>query len=211
MVNLPNEEYARRYIRIYALLKSAYMDKYLLEEIDRYTKELNNEKGIIDTRVYSVLTHLCELIKKDLCLIIWKVYCDTNTKANTLMSLGRFLTSITHKRYPTELSKELRRHKDTISNLRSKWLAHNDTTSTNDSIEIQVLYTILDELREILNSLCDKKVCSSIAILSDFELIPLKLNGVIGFTEMLYRDNRPVGLEVNTDGHESDELEPEIR
>ena len=25
---------------------------------------MNNEKGIIDTRVYSVLTHLCELIKK---------------------------------------------------------------------------------------------------------------------------------------------------
>ncbi len=205
MTSSEKEEYLKRYSSLYNLINNAYMDKYLLEEIHKFSIEIYHNKNEVDSRVISVINHFCELIKKDLCLTIWKIYCDENQKANTLKALGRHLSSITKKLYDTSLPKELRKHTTTITRLRSKWLAHNDINSANSTIQIQDLCAILDNLRAIFNSLCDINVCSSVAPLSDLNLLPLKLNSISGLSEMLYRDNQPIGYLTYTNGNKRDE------
>ena len=64
------------------------MDRYLLEEIVNYTEDIKQYEGACKTRAYPVLGHISSMLKKDLCLVIWKVYCDEDKKANTIQTLN---------------------------------------------------------------------------------------------------------------------------
>ena len=67
-----NEEYSQRYWNLFDLLQQAYMDRYLLEEIVNYTEDIKQYEGAYKTKAYFVLGHISALLKKDLCLVIWK-------------------------------------------------------------------------------------------------------------------------------------------
>lgn len=187
-----NEEYSQRYWNLFDLLQQAYMDRYLLEEIANYTEDLKQYEGAYKTREYPVLGHISALLKKDLCLVIWKVYCDTDQRANTIQALNRFLMPITGKRYETKISKEIRPLEKTLETMRKQWLAHNDQEQEDLSLLTTDLYRMLDEICELLNDMMENSVASNVTEFSDSTKNALRNRCAIGLKSMIYRDDKPV-------------------
>lgn len=187
-----NEEYSQRYWNLFDLLQQAYMDRYLLEEIVNYTEDIKQYEGAYKTKAYSVLGHISALLKKDLCLVIWKVYCDIDPKANTIHSLNRFLMPITEKHYQTKISRDIRPIESTLKTMRKQWLAHNDHEQEDLSLKTTDLYRMLDEICEMLNGMMEKTVASDIHEFSDETKNALKSRCTSGLKSMIYRDDKPV-------------------
>lgn len=187
-----NEEYSQRYWNLFDLLQQAYMDRYLLEEIVNYTEDIKQYEGAYKTKAYSVLGHISALLKKDLCLVIWKVYCDGDNRANTIQALNRYLMPITGKHYKTKISKDIRPLEETLKTMRRQWLAHNDQQQDDLSIPTTDLYRVLDEICELLNGMMEKSVASNVMVFSDSTKNALRNRSTIGLKSMIYRDEKPV-------------------
>lgn len=187
-----NEEYSQRYWNLFDLLQQAYMDRYLLEEIVNYTEDIKQYGGTYKTKAYSVLGHISALLKKDLCLVIWKVYCDGDNRANTIQALNRYLMPITGKHYKTKISKDIRPLEETLKTMRRQWLAHNDQQQDDLSILTTDLYRMLDEICELLNGMMEKSVASNVMAFSESTKNALRNRSTIGLKSMIYRDEKPV-------------------
>ena len=187
-----NEEYSQRYWNLFDLLQQAYMDRYLLEEIVNYTEDIKQYEGAYKTRAYSVLGHISSLLKKDLCLVIWKVYCDEDKKANTIQTLNHFLMSITGKHYKMKISKEFRPLEKTLKTMRKQWLAHNDQKQEDLALQTTDIYRMLDEICELLNGMMEKSVASNVMAFSESTKNALRNRSTIGLKSMIYRDDKPV-------------------
>lgn len=186
-----NKEYSQRYWNLFDLLQQAYMDRYLLEEIVEYTEDIKQYEGAYKTRAYRVLGHISSLLKKDLCLIIWKVYCDGDNRANTIHKLNQFLMPITKKHYETKISKDLRPLETTLKTMRKQWLAHNDQEQKDLSLLTTDLYSMLDEICELLNGMMEKTVASDVVALDEGVKNALRTSSSIGLKAMIYRDGKP--------------------
>ena len=99
-----------------------------------------------------------------------------------------FLHGINGKHYRVKLSKELREKETVICNIRNQVMAHNDSVRDLDSIAVSTLHCILDEIRIMLNDMCDREVNSEVFPFYDEALHAMDLRCRISMRAMLKND-----------------------
>lgn len=175
--NLDNQTY-RNYNELYDMILQCYRNISILNVY----KELQTEKTETYNMYSNISNHIIRLVQKDLALTIWKMYFDTDTKANTI---PKFRNTINNRlREFDNGHKKIYKSKfnaDTIKKLecmRMKFLAHTDMTRSNNRIEISDLMEILDTMCNEFNNIC--------SVIEDE-----RVNGItdvnIGFQNMIYQ------------------------
>jgi len=187
-----NEEYRRLYMELYELLDRAYMDRYMLEEMLNYNESIRQQKNGIKTRAYYVLGHTFRVLKEDLCLTLWKVYYDTDSRAHTIRKMAYYLHDAAQKNCESKISKEMEVYKSAIDTIRKQGLAHNDKDKSQTYIDLKVLFQILDEIRMLFVSMYDRSIDTGVPRMDDNHLRALKRYCTEGIHLMLYRDEHPV-------------------
>ena len=76
---MDDHEYVTRYNELYVLLERAYKDFYYLQAIG----DINNSAGFEDSTT-NAISHICELLKTDLCLLHgWIDWSEDNRSIRT--------------------------------------------------------------------------------------------------------------------------------
>ena len=168
-------EYSDRYTGILELLISGYYDAFMLQAIDEIRPESKDYVGVS----FKMLRHISELLKRDLALVIWKVFVDTDFRANTISQLRSFLG-----KNGVRIKKQTLSNADLVEHVkeaRNSFLAHNDAEHSSVSIEISHLYTALDEIRSMLNELCFPEINDNVFPFSDQMKYKLSYEAKMGF------------------------------
>lgn len=165
------EEYCRRYNSLYSLVLQAYADMYMLEAIT----ELRPDSNSLDPDAFYTLRHICELIKSDFALTIWKVLIDENDgEANTLRTLCTYLGQKFEKRIKNKFSQLTLQIAKDIQAIRKKHLAHNDKEKSGVKIKVEDMRLVIEEVREKLNALCCPQISEEVSPIDDKTLRVLK-------------------------------------
>ncbi len=189
MSEVRNEEYFKRYTGLYNLILKSYVDKYLLEAIKIYNYNMKQGKATLTKNGFYILDHICELIKCDLALIIWKIYIDNNPKANTIQHLNTFVHKEGKgKRVSMSLAPQYGLICDNIKQVRSTFLAHDDLQQKGNPIKMEDLFDILDELREKFNVLCDEMIDDRVRPITKGDVGAISLKSFISFLSMIQND-----------------------
>lgn len=184
-----SQQYRDLYLDLGCLLRRGYYDVFFLKGVEDHKAILAHNGTAQKPHVtHIMLGHMCELAKMDLCITIWKFLYDKNPRANSLMSMNRFLYGINGKHYRMKLSKELQKNETVICNIRNQVMAHNDSVRELDSITVSTLHCILDEIRIILNDMCDKEVNSEVFPFYDEALHAMDLRCRVSMRAMLKND-----------------------
>lgn len=181
-----NDEYFERCNGLYCMILRAYVDKALLVTMENSTKSENDGSMQLGKRSYHVLGHICELLKYDLALTIWKIYIDNNTKANTVKHLNGYMYKL---KMGTKKSVNLSHNYDAvcddIESMRHAFLGHNDLKKCNKKIDVKTMYDILDEIREVYNALCDPAIDDRVTRVEEKDVGGINLNAFLGLFPMI--------------------------
>lgn len=165
-----NDECILRYNELKTLLYRAYTDFYIVQGINEKSLSIRDR----NRQFTPILSHICILATQDVALTIWKVSIDNDGKANTFKQLKTFLHQKLHlnvSEIKLTLPKEL---EESITQLRKRFLAHNDADKSkvcDIRVELGPIENALAELRSFLNKLCciigeqatpltDEQICS---------------------------------------------------
>lgn len=196
-------EYYRRYEELQFLLEQAYVDIYSLEEIEKYNKSVHEDGRALTKSSFNVLGHICELLKADLGLTIWKIYSDDDAKANTIKHLSTYIhlncsDIVDASTLPKMgLPSELRDAKSRLTTLRKNHLAHNDSQKAHASIQISEMVAIVENLRTKLNGLCFTKLDARAREITDQQLLSIKFNVSFGLGMMIHKSTFPLNKQSN--------------
>lgn len=181
-----NDGYFERCNGLYCMILRAYVDKALLVTMENSTKSENGGSMQLEKRSYHVLGHICELLKYDLALTIWKIYIDNNAKANTIKHLNGFVHKLgVENKKSTNLSKEHEAVCNDITSMRHAFLGHNDLKKCNKKIDVKTMYDILDEIKEMYNALCDSAIDDRVARVEEKDMSGINLNAFLGLFPMI--------------------------
>lgn len=190
---MANEEYLARYDELKNLLVKAYCDVYALQEIERYNKSVQNGGSALLKNSFNALEHICELLKADMGLTVWKMFSDENKKANTVRSLCRYLhklpeaESLNLKLPKLTLPHELRTAERQLCSIRKNFLAHNDISKAYITIKIDDIVKILHCITDIMNALCFTQIDESAKPLTEQEQKAIQFNISFGLGLMINR------------------------
>lgn len=168
---------------IYNLIVRAYTDMKILETLKNGLPTKGN--GI---RKMYVLKHICELLKSDFILIVWKIYFDKDSDANTLIHLNNDLCKAKNIRSVTKiksLSKEYKNMEKVINKFRDKFLAHNTKELSKYIQRLTIPFPILDELIEIYNSICEQHKDLSMKAITKKDLSNIGSRATLGTLELI--------------------------
>ena len=113
----------------------------------------NEQLNYKDPR-YKVISLLCELTKRDLALTVWKIYLDTNSKANMVKSLNNYLKSKEiNTNTKMRLSPEVKSITNDLSNIRKEYLAHLDYNTINHKLNMELTTKMYFEIVEMAKGL----------------------------------------------------------
>lgn len=146
---MDDKEYLDRYNELQAHIVRAYKDYYYLQTIGDLDARFGFEEATNDS-----LSHICELLKTDLCLLIWKSCIDTASDANTLKSLKNSICKEYGFRPKDKYFQGLDDEEKTISSMRSMAIAHNLTERTLKNVKTESLGKYLFEGIRMLNGIC---------------------------------------------------------
>ena len=145
-----DQEYVDRYNELYALLERAYKDYNYLQAIG----DIDSRFGFEDITSGSI-SHICELLKTDLCLLIWRTCIDTGSDTNTLRSLKNASYKAfgigTKEKYFQNISAEA---ENAISQMRTNAIAHSITDRNLKDVKVDDLGEYLHEGIRFLNDIC---------------------------------------------------------
>lgn len=191
------KEYLNRYLELQDYLQAAYIDIFCLEEIEKYNESIRKDGRALLESSFNVLGHICELLKADLGLTIWKLFFDDDTKANSIKTLKGFLrrefdNSIADSLPKLRLPENLDEPSKQLQLLRNKYLAHADYEKSGASVELFDLKRIVEELRRMLNAMCFKQIDNSVTETTDNNLKAIQFNVSFGLGLMIRRSTFPV-------------------
>lgn len=147
---LNNDEYVRRYNELFNILSRAYVDICYLQALG----VLDNGYGF-DNSVNPALIHICDLLKTDLCIALWKICFDSDSKANTISRLKNLVCIEKGIKIKNKLFQGVSdQQRDAIDAMRNKALAHNDTERSVDKVEIDSLVKLFYAAKDMLNGIC---------------------------------------------------------
>ena len=185
-----NEEYFHRCDKIRYLLLKSYTDKALLAAIKVSNNATAQGDLYLGQRSFFVLSHLCELIKRDLVFNIYKIYFDADSKVSGVKQLNCFMQiNKIGKRISTKLPAQYKTLEENIKTMRDTVLAHSDAERNPQSIELDALYPILDKIKNMYNALCDTEIDSRVQPVTDEEIGSIDLNLMLGFLPIIQGGN----------------------
>lgn len=194
------EEYFCRYQELQNLLERVYVDIYSLQEIDQYNESLQKNRENLIKCSFNILGHICELLKADLGLTIWKIYIDNDKKANTIPHLASYIYNLSLEnkspivRIKTSLPTELRDVSKRLSAIRKNYLAHNDLVKQHASVQLSEMIELAKYLHETMNGLCYVDLDERVSPISDQQLLSMKMNVSLGLGLMIHKSNIPINI-----------------
>ena len=151
------QEYAKRISSLHFNIENAIIEYFMLCEIDALRKSF-----ILDSlTIFAMQSQLLCLeiiiqsIKKDFCLLVWCLCCDTDTKANTIPKLKNAVI----REYfdtPNLIKVATPNSKGGIMSAldyaRKKYIAHHDFEATFGRISLDDLFVKFKEYVKVYNS-----------------------------------------------------------
>lgn len=186
LIRNQNDVYFSFCNELYHMILKAYIDKYLLEAIDLYAQEPEKENIQFSKSNWLVLEHICELVKGDFALLVWKIYLDSNEKANTITQLGKYLQKIGKgKTISTKISKQYNACLEDLKLVRRKFIAHNDKEKSGKKVDIKQLTFVLDEIKNMYNGLCDTSIDDRVQQITESDITAVGHNCILGLFTMI--------------------------
>ncbi len=177
---MQNQEYYRRYEEIFELLCQCYMDRYILTELDNYNELVKRGEKALPKASLQVLIHCGDLAKTDLGLLLWKLT-DHKGSSNTIVTLNSYLRKEHGKQSHITLSDKSKHIRDyELRSIRNHALAHNDLAKTGASIQISSLFEMLEDVRQVFNSLCYQDVDNRVTALSNSQTYSIAFSAQLG-------------------------------
>lgn len=170
MEDKDREEYYTRCSRIRYWLLRAYKNYGILNAMSNHNDAV--AAGVYERCPNMIYKHICELTQTDLAFCIWKIYLDNDSNANTIRHLQKFLVDRGQLyKVRLSLSKEVSPVVKQIRDARNKFLAHDDITRENITIDMRLAEKALGEIVEMYNGFCNRDI--------DFRINPIS-KGDIG-------------------------------
>ncbi len=192
------EEYNKRREEIYYMIHDAYMDKCILEYIERINKLVERGERHFESNSKHVVQHMIYLTISDLVLNICKIYHDKKRwegKKTAIERLEECLNELLKEKGLTpievvgEISKEYGDNIKKLADSRNKVIAHNDLDKNEEqnigTDDIQKIYKLLDRIIDVYNQLSDISVNGKVIKITDDELEKIKFEVSEGLRRMM--------------------------
>lgn len=159
---MTNDKYYDWYEDLANELGRAYQDICIIQSIDR----LSNNSIDKSHPGYSIISHLCELAKRDMALTLYKVWFDKSGK-ETIEKFYNYSRDIGSKiDIELKLSGKEKDIEKELKTLRDKYLAHLDHINGKVSVDVEVMIKVLKEITQKLSDIGDNSIDSRIAPIS---------------------------------------------
>lgn len=192
------EEYNKRREEIYYMIHDAYMDKCILEYIERINKLVERGERHFESNSKHVVQYMIYLTISDLVLNICKIYHDKKRwegKKTAIERLEECLNELLKEKGLTpievvgEISKEYGDNIKKLADSRNKVIAHNDLDKNEEqnigTDDIQKIYKLLDRIIDVYNQLSDISVNGKVIKITDDELEKIKFEVSEGLRRMM--------------------------
>lgn len=192
------EEYNKRREEIYYMIHDAYMDKCILEYVERINKLVERGERHFESNSKHVMQHMIYLTISDLVLNICKICHDKKRgegKKTAIERLEECLNELLKEKGLTpievvgEISKEYGDNIKKLADSRNKVIAHNDLDKNEEqnieTDDIPKIYKLLDKITDVYNRLADPSVDGEVKQISKKCLKKMLLNTYLGFTPMI--------------------------
>lgn len=205
------EEYNKRREEIYYMIHDAYMDKCILEYIERINKLVTCGEMHFESNSKHVMQHMIYLTISDLVLNICKICHDKErnnapkkTEKTEKPKIGEKTAINKMEKCLNELLKEENlasvevvgknlnkyvEHIEKLAGSRNKVIAHNDLDKNEEqnigTDDIQKIYKLLDRIIDVYNQLSDISVNGKVIKITDDELEKIKFEVSEGLRRMM--------------------------
>ena len=202
------EEYNKRREEIYYMIHDAYMDKCILEYIERINKLVKCGEMHFESNSKHVMQHMIYLTISDLVLNICKICHDKERnnapKKTEKPKIGEKTAINKMEKCLNELLKEENlasvevvgknlnkyvEHIEKLAGSRNKVIAHNDLDKNEEqnigTDDIQKIYKLLDRIIDVYNQLSDISVNGKVIKITDDELGKIKFEVSEGLRRMM--------------------------
>lgn len=192
------EEYNKRREEIYYMIHDAYMDKCILEHIERINKLVECGERHFESNSKHVVQHMIYLTISDLVLNICKICHDKKRwegKKTAIERLEECLNELLEEKGLTpievvgEISKEYGDDIKKLADSRNKVIAHNDLDKNEEqdigTDDILKIYKLLDRIIGVYNQLSDISVNGKVIKITDEELAKIKFEVSEGLRRMM--------------------------
>lgn len=205
------EEYNKRREEIYYMIRDAYMDKCILEYIERINKLVECGERHFESNSKHVMQHMIYLTISDLVLNICKICHDKErnnapkkTEKTEKPKIGEKTAINKMEKCLNELLKEENlasvevvgknlnkyvEHIEKLAGSRNKVIAHNDLDKNEEqnigTDDIQKIYKLLDRIIDVYNQLSDISVNGKVIKITDDELEKIKFEVSEGLRRMM--------------------------
>lgn len=172
---MTNDKYYNWYEDLSNELGRAYQDSCILQSIDR----LSNNKIDKSHPGFHIVSHLCELAKRDIALTLYKIWFDNESK-ETIKKFNVFSRELgSQKRIKLKLSGKEKEIEKELETLRNKYLAHIDSINEKVSVDVDVMTQVLKEITQKLSDIGDNTIDERITPIS-MSSINLELSTQLG-------------------------------
>ena len=205
------EEYNKRREEIYYMIHDAYMDKCILEYIERINKLVKCGEMHFESNSKHVMQHMIYLTISDLVLNICKICHDKErnnapkkTEKTEKPKIGEKTAINKMEKCLNELLKEENlasvevvgknlnkyvEHIEKLAGSRNKVIAHNDLDKNEEqnigTDDIQKIYKLHDRIIDVYNQLSDISVNGKVIKITDDELEKIKFEVSEGLRRMM--------------------------
>jgi len=205
------EEYNKRREEIYYMIRDAYMDKCILEYIERINKLVKCGEMHFESNSKHVMQHMIYLTISDLVLNICKICHDKErnnapkkTEKTEKPKIGEKTAINKMEKCLNELLKEENlasvevvgknlnkyvEHIEKLAGSRNKVIAQNDLDKNEEqnigTDDIQKIYKLLDRIIDVYNQLSDISVNGKVIKITDDELEKIKFEVSEGLRRMM--------------------------
>lgn len=153
------DEYTNRIESIESNIINAYIDYFYLIEIGKFMKRIHYTSltNFVFNDSLNFIKGIMLSFQKEFSLIIWKIFLDTDGKANTIYNLRNalnkdylFLKPLNIKNIDTATYKEEIKK---LNYLRKTYLAHSDMNTESTKIDLKNIKSLLNNIVEFYNKL----------------------------------------------------------
>ncbi len=160
---MEKDEYIKWNSEVYCLLLRCYVDVAILEEVEHYHADASERrKGMIKAS-YDVVGHICEAIRCDLVLSLWKVYYDLDRSSRSLPNLRAAFRKYTRENSLYITVKKRRRTPfavevgDELCHMREIYITE-AVAPEFDEIFLNKIKKILEIIRAQFNEICRPEI-----------------------------------------------------
>ncbi len=185
------EEYYNRWAKLYYFIDRAYKDEQILHSLDMHNDAVKKGEASFEG-IDRIMGHIAQVAGEDLALCLCKICYDKDSKNN----LSRF-NAFLQKHYPehalpTNEFQSLKQDESFVSDLikiRDQWIAHNDYSDANVSLDYKQLWAALGKVTSLFNRLCVKEIDERIYPYSEIEIVKTVFDITVQMSNLL-RNNQ---------------------